>query len=739
MPHPHQAGGPSRWPSFPPYPLPDELSAEDLVSVSIDSTQLTTVVSALMKTIHSQSQCIETLDKEARQRKAETEARLRELDVRFAAEIDRLTDEFREYVGQLRDESKRREAEDYKTRTDMATLKQDTDIRVAEVVGALHKNSEQFARELDQLASACSTLVKDETGKLAIVMRDELQKRDEVDTRLREDVKALATDVVKLRDYVSTISEENGKTLDQVHMLHQELRAQAADLDGERKRREDELQRFQDRLSVLLGDLDALRNHTNQLHGEQTHLQQLLAGLGQAVENNNKATFVVQSDVDSVLLFLSLTKNAVMQANKTGNQTEVILATPAFRKLINDVAASQTIRDRKLEEVLDTLQTHTAFINKKADADSLQQTQEILLQNISKGDQENRLIIDDIRRALIERLNELHDRLQLYTESSGGLKGDVDRLLRELAAVRQEQDVARLQRDELANILAAKADLDKVIELGRAADMLRDRLYDVDKAVDSAGYRLGVVEKELTTQAKSAVRRVELDAALTDMRAAAAGGVGGLPPPPPQATAYAAATGAGGMAAELSTPRPPASSPPRGAVERREVVSDLRYTESVSRRGAAPLGPTPGIDRDLMEQRAREDALYEQRLLDARRELAAVGDRRELLLLSGLGVGERERDVVEMRRSLSQLRTTSPSTTHRPSPGAPSATAGGSSASSAFPSPRSGLPPAPSGTASAAAPGTRTQTVVESKTTVVEAPRRVPPSSGIGGHLPPYP
>lgn len=693
-----QAAG--RWPSFPPYPLPEELSAEDLVSVSIDSTQLTTVVSALMKTIHSQSQCIETLDKEARQRKAETEARMRELDVRFAAEIDRLTDEFREYVAQLRDESKRREAEDYKTRTDMAAFKQDTDIRVAEVVGALHKNSEQFARELDQLASACSTLVKDETGKLAIVMRDELQKRDEVDNRLREDVKALATDVVKLRDYVSTISEENGKTLDQVHMLHQELRAQAADLDGERKRREDEMQRFQDRLSVLLGDLDALRNHTNQLHAEQTHLQQLFAALGQAVENNNKATFVVQADVDSILLFFSLTKNAVMQSNKTGNQTEVILSTPAFRKLINDVAASQTIRDRKLEEVLDTLQTHTAFINKKADADSLQQTQEILLQNISKGDQENRLIIDDIRRALVERLNELHDRLALYTESGGALKGEVDRLLREMAAVRQEQDVGRLQRDEMANVLAAKADLDKVIELGRAADMLRDRLYDVDKAVDSTAYRLGVVEKELTAQAKSAVRRVELDAALTDMRAAA----GALPPPPPPATAYGAATGA----AEMSTPRP--ASPPRGAVERREVT-DLRYTEV--RRG-------PPVET-LMDQRAREDALYEQRLLDARRELAAVGDRRELLL-SGLG----DRDA-EMRRSLSQLRTTSPSTTHRPSPAA-------SAASGAFPSPRSGLPPAPAG----ATPGTRTQTVVETKTTIVDAPRRVPPSSGIGGHLP-YP
>eukprot|EP01012_Entosiphon_sulcatum_P065472 TRINITY_DN94426_c0_g1_i1.p1 TRINITY_DN94426_c0_g1~~TRINITY_DN94426_c0_g1_i1.p1 ORF type:complete len:783 (-),score=118.36 TRINITY_DN94426_c0_g1_i1:28-2352(-) len=65
----------------------EELETDEVVTVSIDSAQLTTVVNTLMRTIRSQSQIIENLDREFRTRRGEVDKKLVEIDHRNTSDF----------------------------------------------------------------------------------------------------------------------------------------------------------------------------------------------------------------------------------------------------------------------------------------------------------------------------------------------------------------------------------------------------------------------------------------------------------------------------------------------------------------------------------------------------------------------------------------------------------------------------------------------------------------------------
>eukprot|EP01004_Peranema_trichophorum_P002462 NODE_1518_length_1919_cov_62.623051_g1287_i0.p1 GENE.NODE_1518_length_1919_cov_62.623051_g1287_i0~~NODE_1518_length_1919_cov_62.623051_g1287_i0.p1 ORF type:complete len:542 (+),score=108.53 NODE_1518_length_1919_cov_62.623051_g1287_i0:87-1712(+) len=413
---------------LPPSPLPNEIPNE-LVAVTVDTVQLASVVSSLMKTIHSQSQCIESLDKEARTRKVETEGRLMDLDKRYARELDRLSGEFRDCVSQFREVQS-------DLRREISSLRH-------EMTGLMDKTADRLALELDHLTGGF-TKVREDVQKLNNIVAEEI---------LSKDRKELPTsEVVSIRERIDTMDANVRKLWDFARQIEEALKASRNEIVGQ-------------------GEIPtAIRSVCSDV-----------TVLSQAMETNHQAILTNRNDIDNLLLFFSLTRNAVVQCNRNGNQTGVICSTPPFRKLISDCTARSCVLERRLEEILTSLQAHTLYINKKADVDALQQTREILIQSISKGDQLLGLAIEEIKKRLEDVILTLQDRA-VKPNSTMQLSRNV-----------RNNDDNRDFENQLA-------------EISRTSDYVRERIDLVDKSVDDLMSRVSSIERELSRDTPSCYR-----------------------------------------------------------------------------------------------------------------------------------------------------------------------------------------------------------------------------------------
>eukprot|EP01006_Ploeotia_vitrea_P058876 TRINITY_DN70462_c0_g1_i1.p1 TRINITY_DN70462_c0_g1~~TRINITY_DN70462_c0_g1_i1.p1 ORF type:complete len:1031 (+),score=82.44 TRINITY_DN70462_c0_g1_i1:51-3143(+) len=418
-------------------------TTDDIFSSSIDSSQLTSVVSALMRTIQSQSQCIETLDREFRNHKLEMESRIKDLDLKTTAELNRIGQENNETTAALREECKRREAGDYKNRAEITTIKNDLDLRTQELLVSHTKN-------IDRLT-------------------DEFRRVDRDLETQSEGAQSLLNDLNMVRTYVKQITAD-------------------AKADNEA---------FLQRVNSQEAEVATIQGLVAQLNTEQVAQSQELTGLSQASDQHNKSYHQLSIDFDDLLLMFSLTKAAVVQANRVGNQVEVLHNTPPFSLLATEATTRVSASEHRLTQLLDTLHAHTQSIDTKADKDALAQTQDILIQTITTGDHELKATIDEVCTKINEHIGDTADSFAhkaqelervLYTQ-----RNEIQELEANIGALTRNQakEVQGLLGGHRAEV---QADLERLVSVQR------NDVQELERAVHAQRNGLQELEALLVSQ-----------------------------------------------------------------------------------------------------------------------------------------------------------------------------------------------------------------------------------------------
>eukprot|EP00996_Jenningsia_fusiforme_P000585 NODE_1520_length_1503_cov_68.803301_g1373_i0.p1 GENE.NODE_1520_length_1503_cov_68.803301_g1373_i0~~NODE_1520_length_1503_cov_68.803301_g1373_i0.p1 ORF type:complete len:394 (-),score=94.67 NODE_1520_length_1503_cov_68.803301_g1373_i0:130-1311(-) len=340
--------------------LPEFSGSGDLVSVSVDSTHVNSIVASLVRTVHSQAQCIENLENETKARALTMERWMTESDERHKLELAALTDELRALH------------QDVVRRSDMSRVRD--------------QMSPERGAGLDTLAQ-CARMVKEEVGCAATMLRAESAQREEAHARLHQDFQAI---------------------MGEQHVLRELVRKLDADVM---------------RLGLQLGGL-----------------MQLAEGKSQAEANHAR-------DLDNLLQIFSLTRTSLAQAALHPEQLD-LNAAPLFHRVLGDLGEACQAIDRRLEDVVANLLTHSHYINQKADVEVLQHTQDVLIQNITKGDRELAVNVEELKLNVWDCLASLTNRIEVLEGSTRGVSAASERAhgsygdLEVLAA-----RISRLERD----------------------------------------------------------------------------------------------------------------------------------------------------------------------------------------------------------------------------------------------------------------------------------------------------